>query len=201
MTTTAAVFETVPRVAVAVTFVSAATTPVVISASPDVAPAAIEIVAGTGSAVESVDANATEMPPVGATEPRFAVKRTCLPPMTFAALATSVESTGELMVSVADLLDAPSVAVMTGETTLATAAVVTVNVAEVAPCATVTVAGIVAAALLDASVTTLPPAGAGAVRVTVPVDDAPPATVAGFRETLLTASVVLNRKLSIWVRH
>lgn len=201
LTTTAAVFETAPRVAVAVTLVSVATTPVVINVSPDVAPAAIVMVVGTGSAAVSVDVNATEMPPVGATDARFAVRRTCLPPMTFAALATSVESAGGLTVSVAVLLDAPSVAVMTGETTLATAVVETVNVAEVAPCATVTEVGTVAAALLDASVTTLPPAGAGPVSVTVPVDVAPPATVEGFKATLLTASVVLNRKLSIWVRH
>jgi hypothetical protein len=201
LTTIAAVLETEPSVAVAVTLVSAATTPVVIRTSPDVAPAAIEMVAGTGSAVLSVDVSATEMPPAGATEPRFAVKRTCLPPMTFAALDTSVESAGELMVSVAVLLDAPSVAVMTGETTLATAVVETVNVVDVAPCATVTVAGSVAAALLDANVTTLPPAGAGPVSVTVPVDVAPPATDVGFSVTLLTARVVLRRKLSIWVRH
>jgi hypothetical protein len=121
--------------------------------------------------------------------------------MTFAALATSVESAGGFTVSVADLLDSPSVAVIMGETTLATAVVVTVNVADVAPWATVTEEGTVAAALFDDSVTTLPPAGAGPVSVTVPVDVAPPATVAGFRATLLTVSVVLSRKLSIWVRH
>jgi hypothetical protein len=117
--------------------------------------------------------------------------------MTFAALATSVESAGGLTVRVAVLLDAPMVAVMTGETALATAVVVMVNVADVALCATVTVAGRVAAALLDARVTTLPPAGAGPVSVTVPVEDAPPARDVGFSVTLLTARVVLSRKLSM----
>jgi len=201
LTVTAAVFETAPSVAVAVTLVSAATTPVVIKASPDVAPAAIEMLTGTGSAALSVDANETVIPPVGATEPRFAVRRTCFPPITFAALATNVDNAGGLTVSVAVLLDAPSVPVITGVTALATAVVVIVNVAEVAPCATVTVAGTVAAALLDASVTTLPPAGAGPVSVTVPVDDAPPATLVGLSVTLLMESVELSRKLSIWVRH
>ena len=56
------------------------------------------------------------------------------------------------------------------------------KVALVAPAATVTLAGTVAAAvLLLASVTTIPPAGAGALRVTVPVEDVPPVTLAGLR--------------------
>lgn len=130
MTVTAAVFETAPSVAVAVMLVSAATTPVVINASPDVAPAAIEMLAGTGSAVLSVDASETVMPPVGATEPRFAVSRTCFPPITFDALATNVDNAGGLTVSVAVLLDTPSVPVITGVTALVTAVVVIVNVAE-----------------------------------------------------------------------
>ena len=201
MTTTTAVLDTEPRVAVAVTLVSAATTPVVTRVSPDFAPAAMEMLTGTGRAMVSVDVSVTTLPPVGATEPRFAVKRTCFPPMTFAALATSVESAGGLTVRVAVLLDAPIVAVMMGETALATAVVAMLNVAEDAPCATVTVAGRVAAALLDARFTTLPPAGAGPVSVTVPVDDAPPATVAGFSVTLLMLSVVTKRKLSMCVRH
>jgi hypothetical protein len=140
LTVTAAVFETAPSVAVAVMLVSTDTTPVVIRTSPDVAPAAIAMVAGTGSTVLSVDVSATEIPPAGATEPRFAVRRTCFPPITFAALATNVDNAGGLTVSVAVLLDAPSVPVITGVTALATAVVVIVNVAEVAPCATVTVA-------------------------------------------------------------
>ena len=133
LTTTAAVLDTAPRVPVAVTLVSAATTPEVTRTSPDVAPAAIEMLAGTGRALVSVDVNATVVPPLGATDPRFAVRRICLPPMTFAALATRVESAGGFTVRVAVLLDAPSVAVMTGETALATAVVVIVNVADDAP--------------------------------------------------------------------
>ena len=59
--------------------------------------------------------------------------------------------------------------------------VTTVNVAVVAPAATVTEAGTVAAlVLLLVNVTTAPPAGAAALSVTVPVLFAPPVSVAGF---------------------
>ena len=75
----------------------------------------------------------------------------------------------------------------------ATAVVVTLNVAVVAPAATVTLAGTVADALLDASVTTKPPAGAAADKVTVPVLDTPPATDVGFKETELSDAAVIAR--------
>ena len=53
----------------------------------------------------------------------------------------------------------------------------------VAPPATVTLAGTVAAALLLERVTRAPPAGAALLSVTVPVEDAPPARVAGLKDT------------------
>lgn len=56
-----------------------------------------------------------------------------------------------------------------------------------APAATVTLDGTLAAAELDDSVTTAPAAGAGALRVTVPVEDLPPVTLAGFSDTADTA--------------
>ena len=54
------------------------------------------------------------------------------------------------------------------------------NVLLVAPALTVTLAGTDAAAELSDSVTTAPPAGAGALSETVPVDEAPPVTVVGL---------------------
>jgi hypothetical protein len=61
---------------------------------------------------------------------------------------------------------------------------VTGKVAEVAPAATVTLVGTVAAeVLLLASVTAAPPVGAAAFNVTVPVDPVPPVTLVGFSES------------------
>jgi len=60
------------------------------------------------------------------------------------------------------------------------AIVVTGKVAEIAPAGTVTEVGTVATAvLLDVSVTTVPPVGAGPVRVTFPVPPAVPVIVCG----------------------
>jgi hypothetical protein len=65
--------------------------------------------------------------------------------------------------------------------------VVAVKVVEVKPAGTVTVAGTVTLVKLDVRVTIAPPAGAGPVNVTVPVEEAPPATLVG--ETLIPASL------------
>src|SRR5881396_1652114 len=59
-----------------------------------------------------------------------------------------------------------------------------VNVALVAPAGAVTLAGTIAIeGLLLESATATPPAGADVVRITVPVNAAPPVTLAGFSET------------------
>ena len=62
--------------------------------------------------------------------------------------------------------------------------VVTVNVALLAPAATVTFAGTVAAAVLPLERETVaPPLGAGPLRVTVPVEEDPPLTLVGLSAT------------------
>lgn len=63
-----------------------------------------------------------------------------------------------------------------------TVAVLTVNGALIAPAGTVMLMGTIATALFEVpNSTTTPPACAGLASVAVPVDDAPPVTVAGFR--------------------
>jgi hypothetical protein len=61
-----------------------------------------------------------------------------------------------------------------------TALVLTLNVALLAPAATVTLAGTVAEALLLERFTTALPLGAGPLRVTVPVEEEPPVTLLGL---------------------
>ena len=78
---------------------------------------------------------------------------------------------------------------MVTEVSAATVVVVTVNVAVVAPAATVTLAGTWAAAvLLLVSVTIAPPTGAGLFNVTVPVEGFPPRTDVGLTLTELNAA-------------
>jgi len=62
--------------------------------------------------------------------------------------------------------------------------VVIVKVAVELPGATMTLAGTTADVLLLESVTVEPPAGAGPLKVTVPLDEFPPATLAGSSVTL-----------------
>jgi hypothetical protein len=70
----------------------------------------------------------------------------------------------------------------------ATAVLVTVKVALELPAGTVTEGGTTVLELLSDNVTTTPPAGAVPVRVTVPVEEVPPVTLAGFSDTPETAT-------------
>ena len=64
-----------------------------------------------------------------------------------------------------------------------TAVVVTGKTAVVLAAGTVTLAGTVAEEVLLDSATVAPPAGAAALRVRVPVEEAPPVTDVGLRDT------------------
>ena len=97
--------------------------------------------------------------------------------------ADGVAVAGGVTVSVAARFAPNEPEIVTGADD-ATVSVVTVNVRLVLPAATVTLEGTVATAvlLLD-SVTTAPPLGAAALKVTVPVDEMPPTTVVGLTVT------------------
>jgi len=83
-----------------------------------------------------------------------------------------------------------------------TALVLTVNVALLAPAATVTLAGTVAVdVLLLVSVTAAPPVGAGPLSVTVPVEGDPPVTLAGLSAIAESVAVPGGATVSeaVWV--
>jgi len=159
-----------------------------------VAPAGTETVAGTVAAEVLLDVRFTVRPPVGAALLIVTVPVELVPPVTVVGLTDTPVTVGAVTVRVAVLFDVPIEAVIVGVALAATATVLTVNVAVVAPAVTVT--GVVTVATpvaLDASVTAIPPVGAGPLIVTVPVDWLPPTTDVGFRLSPLTvgASTVI----------
>src|SRR3990172_9923934 len=150
-----------------------------------VSPAATVTLAGTVAAALPLD-SATTAPLAGAGPFRVTVPVEDSPPVTLAGLTETAASAGGLIVR--GVFCVPfTLPVMVAEVTAPTALVFTENVAVVSPAATVTLAGSVAAALLLDSATSAPPAGAGPLKVTVPVEDSPPATLAGLTETAASA--------------
>ena len=167
---------------------------VVIANVAVVAPAGT--VTETGTLAETLElVSVTTTPPAGAAPLRVTVPVTPAPPTTDAGLTVTdvseTDAAAGFTVSAAVLETTPLVAVIVTAVTAVTVVVVTLNVAVVAPAATVTDTGIVAAALLDASVTTMPPAGAADNKVTVPVLTVPPVTDVGFKATVLSTGAVI----------
>src|SRR5215211_2084202 len=106
------------------------------------------------------------------------------PPRPVAVTVSVAVCGGGFTVRVAARVTPPALAVIVTGVDAVTALVAIANVALVAPCATDTPAGTVAAAvlLLDRD-TAKPPAGAADVSVTLACDEAPPVTLAGFTAT------------------
>lgn len=128
----------------------------------------------------------TTVPPEGAAALSVTVPVELLPPVTvlgFRVTEEIVVDAGGLMVSVACRVLLPSVAVIVAVVVEVTDVVVAVKFALVDPDGTVTLLGTVAAELSLLRLTTVPPDGAAALRVTVPVELLPPVTVDGFKLT------------------
>src|SRR5439155_1436642 len=92
---------------------------------------------------------------------------------------------------------------MVAEVDMRTTEVLTVKVTLLLPAGTVTLEGTLAAALLLESATCAPPAGAGPLSVTVPVDDClPPVTLVGFNvsEETDTGGADITGSVIVWPR-
>ena len=165
-----------------VTGVDAATARVTMLKLALVAPPATVTLAGTVTAGLLL-ASATCAPAAGAGPLSVTVPATAVPPVTLAELRESDETTGASTVSETLCVRPPEEAEMLTLADAATALVVMLNVVLVAPAAIVTLAGTDAAGLLLESATWAPPVGAGPSRLTVPVSELPPVTLAWLRLT------------------
>jgi len=145
-------------------------------------PAATTTLVGTDAAAFELESE-TVKPPAGALPVSVTFPVEATPPVTLVGVRVTLVSTGVTIVSVAVLVTLSSVPEMCAVVLAETGDVVTVKVLDVAPAGTVTVAGTPAVGSSLASVTTMPPAGAAGEILTVPVEFAPPVTLAGLRVT------------------
>jgi hypothetical protein len=143
-----------------------------------VEPAATKTEDGT-VALTLLEDRVTAAPPVPAGPVNVTVPVDVLPPMTEFGDTAMLDRLAAKMAKDAVLVTPPSVPVIVAVILLGTGDVVIVNVAVVAPAATIIDDGMVAFIVLDDRLTTAPPAGAAKVSVTVPVAAVPPTTEFG----------------------
>jgi hypothetical protein len=132
-----------------------------------VAPAGTVTLLGTEATLGLLEASATTIPPEGAAPLIVTVPRAVLPPVTEDGFMTNPVSVAGRTSRVAVAPKPRSLTEIVVWVGAPTAVVDTVKVAVVAPPATVTLDGTVAAPLLLETVSTAPPAGADPFRVTV----------------------------------
>ncbi|MBN9662325.1 MAG: hypothetical protein J0H49_29270 [Acidobacteria bacterium] len=173
VTVTVEVLEVPLAVAVTTTAVLAVTEAAVTEKAAEVAPPATVTEAGVERAA-LLSERVTSCPPMGAAAERVTVQVAVLPEEMEAGKQVRVLGAGRAVSVREAVLDVPfAVAVMTANVLVRIEVAVTEKVAEVAPAGTVTEAGVERAALLSARVTSCPPAGAAAERVTVQVAEPP----------------------------
>ena len=181
-----------------------ALTPVVVTGNVAfVAPPLTVTVAGTVATLTLLLPSDTTMPFDGAALVSVAVPCDGFPPTTLVGLRTTVDSAG-LGGGAVRAFTNNDVAALSRRRPVIVIVVsaVTVdvpigNVALAAPAGTVTVDGIVAAALELRSCTGAPPAAAALCSVTVPVDVAPPLTLACDTTTLTSGGIELAAGLTV----
>jgi hypothetical protein len=120
------------------------------------------------------------------------------PPTTVVGLRLRLAGLGAVVVREPDLAT-PADAVTTVSTSSGTAAACAVNVAVVVPVGTVTDTGTETTGEEAVRETTVPPAGAGPLSVTVPVAEAPPATEPGLKVTLSGTGVAVSESAALFV--
>lgn len=168
-----------------------------------VAPPPTVTLAGTVATAVLLLPSDTTMPLAGAALVSVTVPCDEVPPVTLVGLRPTVDSAG-LGGGAAPAFTDNDVAALSRRSPVIVTAIsaVTVdvaigNVALAAPAGTVTVDGIVAAALELKSCTGAPPLGAALCSVTVPVDVAPPVTLAGDSTTLTSGGIELAGGLTV----
>jgi hypothetical protein len=147
------------------------------------APAGTTMLDGTVATPMLLLVRVTVTPPVGAAAVSRAVPVAVAPAVTVVGLSVTDDSaiTAGLTVRTAVFVTPLYAAEIVAVAVAVTGCEVIVNVALVAPAGTTTLAGRVAAAvLLLVKVTITPPEGAGALRLAVPVEVAPPVSVEGL---------------------
>jgi hypothetical protein len=157
-----------------------------------VAPAGTNTLEGTLAAPPLLLESLTVAPPAGAVALSMTLPvEDCAPPITLVGFSVSEETVGAgggggagVTVSEAILVTPAKDAEMVAVVDAVTALVFTMKVALAVPAGTVTLEGTLAAAvLLLESATCAPPAGAGPLNVTVPVEEFPLVTLVGFSES------------------
>jgi len=134
----------------------------------------------------------TLRPAAGASDEILTVAVEVRPPVTEVGLKLSSDNFGALTKSfVCTELD-PAAASTPTLVSVATGDVSMAKVAEVLPAGTETDAASVATPFVDVSDTSNPPAGAFFDKLTVPVAEVPPTTLAGLTLTLLTVCAALT---------
>ena len=94
-------------------------------------------------------------------------------------------------VSATVLVTPAKTAEMVAEVEVVTELVVILKLALLLPAVTVTLVGTLVAVEFSESVTTTPPVGAAALRVTVPVEKFPPTTLVGLRDSVEIVGIVV----------